>query len=113
MYHIENTAVEAYHKSLSTENAEGSDGRDNKLERMMLENNKTKMNKIWMFWSTLWNRRRVTGCESRISDVKTNVGVEGKADLEYYAYTCIVGDGFIIIDTLDTECKVYPYYSEY
>ena len=43
------------------------------------------------------------GFESKISTVKSNLGVEAKEELYHHKYTCIFVAGFIIMDMLDMK----------
>ena len=100
--------MNTYHKCSTTDKYEDSDESENCPGIMMSENKKIKVKKGWRFFSTLWTGKIVMVCRSKLSAAGRNAGVEAKAELYHHNDTWMVGAGFIILDTLDMECKVYP-----
>ena len=105
--------MNTYHKFSTTDKYEDSDESENCPGIMMSENKKIKVKKGWRFFSTLWTGKIVMVCRSKLSAAGRNAGVEAKAELYHHNDTWMVGAGFIILDTLDIECKVYPYTSNF
>ena len=45
--------------------------------------------------------------------MRRDKGVDDNADLDSHYDTWMVSLGFVVMDTIDMECKLHPYYSEY